>query len=170
MKETLGAFGINPILLAGQIINFLVIGWVLYRFLLKPLLANMKARSEKIARGLQDAAQAKAALAEAGRERERVLEEAYAQSSRILERARDEAERLRAAALERARVDAERLMEEARGLVALERQEMERAMQGLSIQLSGKILESVVSDLFSEEEKARIVAEGMRRIRGAAVS
>ena len=55
---------------------------------------------------------------------------------------------------------------EARGVMALERQEMERAMQGLSLhQLSGKILESVVTDLFSEDEKARIVAEGMKRIR-----
>ncbi len=170
MKETLGAFGINPILLAGQIINFLVIGWVLYRFLLKPLLANMKARSEKIAKGLQDAAQAKAALEDAGKERERLVADAYAQATRILERARDEAERLRAAALERAAGDAERLMEEARGRLDLERQEMERALRTLSIQLAGRILESVVSDLFTEEEKARIVAEGMRRIQGVVVS
>lgn len=170
MGETLGAFGINPWLLAGQIINFLVIGWVLWRFLLRPLQANMKVRSEKIAKGLQDADKAKAALEDAGKERERILAEAYAQASRLLERARDEAERLRAAALERAGVDAERMIAEARGLMALERQEMERDIQGLSIQLSGKILESVVTDLFSEDEKTRIVAEGMRKIRGVAVS
>jgi F-type H+-transporting ATPase subunit b len=170
MGDTLGAFGINPWLLAGQIVNFLVIGWVLYRFLLKPLQANMKARSDKIARGLEDATKAKAAVEEAAQERERVLAEAYAQSSRILERARDEAERLRAAALERVGADAERMIAEARGVMALERQEMERAMQGLSIRLSGKILESVVTDLFSEEEKTRIVAEGMKRIRGVTVS
>ena len=42
MGETLGRFGIDPILLAGQILNFLIIGWILYRFLLKPLQANMK--------------------------------------------------------------------------------------------------------------------------------
>ena len=170
MGDTLGAFGINPWLLAGQIINFLVIGWVLWRFLLKPLQANMKTRAEKIAKGLDDAEKAKSALEDAGRERERVMAEAYVQASRILERARDEAERLRGAALERAGADAERMIVEARGVMALERQEMERAMQGLSIRLSGKILESVVGGLFNEEEKARIVAEGMRRIRGAVVS
>ncbi|HTP59293.1 MAG TPA: F0F1 ATP synthase subunit B [Spirochaetia bacterium] len=170
MGDTLGAFGINPWLLAGQIINFLVIGWVLWRFLLKPLQANMKARAEKIARGLDDAEKARTALDQAGQERDRTLADAYGQASRILERARDEAERLRAGALERAAADAERMIAEARGVMALERQEMERAVQGLSIQLSGKILESVVGGLFSEEEKARIVAEGMRRIRGVGVS
>jgi len=170
MGESLGAFHIDLRLLVGQIINFLVIGWLLWRFLIKPLQANMKARAEKIARGLSDAEKAKAALEDAGREKERVLADAYAQASRILERARDEAERLRAAALERARADTDRMIAEARGGMALERQEMERDMQGLSIQLSGKLLESVVGGLFSEEEKERIVTEGMKRIKGVAVS
>jgi F-type H+-transporting ATPase subunit b len=170
MKETLGSFGIDLKLLAGQIVNFLVIGWILYRFLLRPLQANMKARAEKIAQGLKDAEKSRLALEEAAKEKERVLAETYGQASRILDRARDEAERLRAAALERARVDAERMIREARGLLSLERQEMEKEMQGLSIGLSGKILESVVTGLFSEEEKSRIVAEGMKRIRGVGVS
>lgn len=170
MAETLGRFGINPVLLAGQIINFLVIGWILWRFLIKPLQANMKARAEKIAKGLQDAEKSRLALEEATKEKERLLAETYAQASRILERARDEAERLRAAALERARSDAERLVREARDLMALERQEMEKEVQGLSVELSGRLLESVVAGLFSEEEKARIVAEGMKRIRAVGVS
>lgn len=170
MEETLGRFGIDLPLLAGQIVNFLVIGWILYRFLLRPLQANMKARSEKIAQGLKDAETSRLALEEAGREKERLLAETYAQSSQILERARDEAERLRAAALDRARADAERVVREARGQLALERQEMERQVQELSLELSGKILESVVAGLFSEEEKGRIVAEGMKRIRAVGMS
>ena len=170
MGETLGRFGIDPYLLAGQIINFLVIAWILWRFLLWPLQANMKARAEKIAQGLKDAEKSRLAFEEAAKEKERVLAETYSQTSRILERARDEAERLRAAALERARADTERMIREARGLLALERQEMEKEVQGLSLELSGKILESVVTGLFNEEDKSRIVAEGMKRIRGVGVS
>ena len=56
------------------------------------------------------------------------------------------------------------MIEEARGLMALERQEMEKAVQGLSLQLSGRILESAVEGLFSDEEKSRIVARGLERI------
>ena len=47
---------------------------------------------------------------------------------------------------------------------ALERQDMERAVQGLSLRLSGRILEKVVQGLFSEDERARIVARGLERI------
>lgn len=162
--ETLGKFGLDPILFLAQVVNFLIIAWVLNRFLIRPLMANMKARREKIAQGLEDAEKARKSLEDAAKEREKVLQEASAEAFRLLQNARDEAERLRVAALERAGADAERLIEEARGIMALERQDMEKAVQGLSLELSGKILESVVEGLFSDEEKRRIVARGIERI------
>jgi F-type H+-transporting ATPase subunit b len=160
----LGRFGLDPILFAAQLVNFLVIAWVINRFLLRPLMANLKTRREKLQKGLEDAEKARGALEDAGKEKEKVLQGASAEAFRMLENARDEAERLRAAALERVGKDAERMIEEARGLMALERQEMEKAVQGLSLQLSARILESAVEGLFSDEEKARILARGLDRI------
>jgi F-type H+-transporting ATPase subunit b len=161
---TLGKFGLDPILLAAQVVNFLIIAWILNRFLIRPLMANMKARREKIAQGLEDADKARKALEDAAKERDKVLQDASAEAFRLLQNARDGAERLRAAALERAGADAERLIEEARGVMELERQDMEKAVQSLSLELSGKILENVVEGLFSDEEKRRIVARGIERI------
>jgi F-type H+-transporting ATPase subunit b len=161
---TLGKFGLDPVLLAAQVVNFLIIAWILNRFLIRPLMANMKARREKIAQGLEDADKARKALEDAAKERDKVLQDASAEAFRLLQNARDEAERLRAAALERAGADAERLIQEARGVMALERQDMEKAVQSLSLELSGKILENVVEGLFSDEEKRRIVARGIERI------
>jgi F-type H+-transporting ATPase subunit b len=161
---TLGRFGLDPILLSAQVVNFLIIAWILNRFLIRPLMANMKARREKIALGLEDAEKARKALEDAAKERDKVLQDASAEAFRLLQNARDEAERLRAAALDRAGADAERLIVEARGVMALERQDMEKAVQSLSLELSGKILENVVEGLFSDEEKRRIVARGIERI------
>ena len=160
----IGRFGLDPLHLAAQVVNFLIIAWVINRFLLRPLLANMKARREKIAQGLADADKARAALDDAARERDRILQEASAEAFRLLQNARDEAERLRAAALERAGHDAERMIEDARGIMALERQDMEKAVQALSLRLSGRILEKVVQGLFNEDERAGIVARGIERI------
>ena len=161
---TLGKFGLDPVLLAAQVVNFLIIAWILNRFLIRPLMANMKARREKIAQGLEDAEKARRALEDAAKERDKVLQDASAEAFRLLQNARDEAERLRAAALERAGADAERLVVEARAVLDLERQDMEKAVQSLSLELSGKILENVVEGLFSDEEKRRIVARGIERI------
>jgi F-type H+-transporting ATPase subunit b len=160
----IGRFHLDLFQFAAQVVNFLIIAWVINRFLIRPLMATMKTRREKIAQGLEDADRTKAALEDAGRERDRILQEASAEAFRLLQNARDEAERLRAASLERAGHDAERMIEEARGVLALERQDMEKAVQGLSLRLSGRILEKVVQGLFSEEERAGIVARGIERI------
>jgi F-type H+-transporting ATPase subunit b len=165
--ESLGKLGLDPLHLVAQVVNFAIIAWIIWRFLLKRLLAAMNERREKIAQGLADADRAKEVLAEAAHEREKILQDASAESFRVLQIARDEAERLRAAALERAGHDAERMVEEARGVMALERRDMEKAVQGLSLRLSGRILEKVVADLFGEEERSRIVARGLERIQAA---
>ena len=86
---TLGRFGLDPILFAAQVVNFLIIAWILNRFLIRPLMANMKARREKIAQGLEDADKARAALEAAGKERDRMLQEASAEAYRLLQNARD---------------------------------------------------------------------------------
>lgn len=165
--ESLGKLGLDPLLLAAQVVNFLIVGWIIWRLLLKRLLATMNERRQKIAQGLADADKAKEVLADAAREREEILQEASVESFRILQNARDEAERLRAAALERAGHDAQRMIEEARGIMALERRDMEKAVQALSLRLSGRILEKVVADLFGGEERSRIVARGLERIQAA---
>ena len=162
--DTIGRFGLDPILFAAQLFNFLVIAWIINRFLLRPLMKNMKTRKEKIAQGLADAEKARAALESAAQERERVLQQASAEAYALLQGARQEAERLRAAELARAGQDAQRLIEEARGVMALERAEMEKSVQALSLQLSGRILETAVEGLFNEEEKARILSRGLERI------
>ncbi len=162
--EDLGKLGLDPVLLVAQIVNFLVIGWVIYRFLIKRLLSTIDARKAAIAKGLEDAEKAKVALAQAGSEREKILEKAHDEASQVLRAARLEADRIRGDAQDRARGDAERVLTEARAVIGLERQEMERAIRRLSLDLSGRILESVVADLFSGAEKERIVARGLERI------
>jgi F-type H+-transporting ATPase subunit b len=166
--ETLGRLGLDWRQFAAQLVNFLIIAAVIYWFLLKPLLATMKKRRETIAQGLKDADASRAALAEAEAQRQKVLQEASAEAYRLLEAARDEAERVRAAALEKAGRDAERVIADARAAMELERRDMEKAVQSLSLELSGRILEKAVHGLFSDAEKEAIVNRGLQRIGEAA--
>ena len=163
--EALGKFGLDPVLLVAQVVNFLIVAWVLNRFLLRPLMANMKKRRQAIAQGLEDAEKARRSLDEAAAEKDRILREAFAQSTTIVDNARAEAEKVRAAAAERSREEGERILAEARARIGLEREDMEKSVQKLALQLSGRILDSGVSNLFSGEEKTRIVARGMEDIR-----
>ena len=167
MGDVLGEFHLELVPFLAQLVNFLVIAFVLWRFLVRPLMATMKTRREAIAKGLADAEKARTSLEEAGVERAKILQAASAEAYQLLENARQEAERLRAASMEKAGRDAERLIAEARGLISLERQAMEREVQGFSLRLSGRILEKAVDGLFSDQEKASIVTRGLQRITAA---
>ena len=115
-------------------------------------------------KGLEDAEKARKALEDASAERAKILQEASAEAYKLLEGARAEADRLRAAALERAALDAARVTAEAMATIDLERQAMEREVQGLSLQLSGRILETAVEGLFTDAEKKLVVTRGLERI------
>ena len=56
------AFGIQPLLLAAQIVNFLILAYILKRFLYKPVLEVLKKREKKIKDGLQAAEEGQAFL------------------------------------------------------------------------------------------------------------
>lgn len=164
MGDVLGKFHLELVPFLAQLVNFLIIAFILWRFLVRPLMATMKTRREAIAKGLADAEKARIALEEAGVERAKILQAASAEAYQLLETARQEADRLRAASMEKAGRDAERLIAEARGLITLERQAMERDVQSFSLRLSGRILETAVEGLFSDQEKAAVVSRGLERM------
>jgi F-type H+-transporting ATPase subunit b len=162
--DVLGKFHLELVPFLAQLFNFLIIAFILWRFLVRPLMATMRTRRETIVKGLEDAEKARKALEDASAERAKILQEASAEAYKLLEGARAEADRLRAAALERAALDAARVTAEAMATIDLERQAMEREVQGLSLQLSGRILETAVEGLFTDAEKKLVVTRGLERI------
>ncbi|MEO0225385.1 MAG: F0F1 ATP synthase subunit B [candidate division WOR-3 bacterium] len=85
--EVLGKLGIQPILLLAQIINFLILLWLLNRFLYKPILKLFKERSTKIEESLKTAEDLKRQAAESETKQKLLIEEAKREAHRIIEQA-----------------------------------------------------------------------------------
>lgn len=133
MEALIKAFDVNLTGLIFQVINFVLLLYLLNRFMFKPLLERMDERSTKIARGLEDAeaaardrelarAEREAALSDARREAAEMLASAnkIAADTRdeILAKARAEAEGVTARATEEIGAEKERAMAELRASVA----------------------------------------------------
>jgi F-type H+-transporting ATPase subunit b len=96
---------VNWFTVAAQVVNFLVLVWLLHRFLYRPIVTAMDRREQRIAARLQDAQRLQdAAAAEAGSCR-RQREELNAERERMLVAARAEAEALRASLSATARAE-----------------------------------------------------------------
>jgi F-type H+-transporting ATPase subunit b len=84
MNELLSAFGIDYKILLAQILNFFLIFFVIYKFLLKPLGKVIQERQGKILEGLKIREESKKLIRRIKKLRDKILEKAYQEKESIL--------------------------------------------------------------------------------------
>jgi F-type H+-transporting ATPase subunit b len=127
-----GLLTLNGTLIA-QLLIFLVMLGVLYRFAWGPLLKILNERRERIQQGVEATERAKRELEEAQRERQVKLEEARREAQAILDRIAKQGEDLRKELETKAREQADALIARARAEIG---QEREKAVQDLRSQVA----------------------------------
>lgn len=127
-----GLLTINATLVA-QLLIFLVMLGVLYRFAWGPLLRILNERRARIQQGVEATERAKQELEAAERERQAKLEEARREAQAMLDRIAKQGEALRKELEVKARAQAEALTAKARAEI---QQEREKAVQDLRSQVS----------------------------------
>ena len=164
MDALIEAFDINLVGLVFQVINFLLLLYLLNRFLFKPLLARMDERSEKIEKGLEDAVTAARDRELARAEREAAVSEARKEAAEMLARANKIAEDTRNEILTDARTEAEKVTQRAREEINAEK---EKAMSELRSQVADLALEAaaklVRSDMNATTQR-RLVEEFLAEV------
>ena len=130
-------------------VNFLLVVWVLKRFVFTPLEETMRERREKISSGVAEAEKAKEKLQEAETEREAILETAKEKRQEIIGEAREQAEQIITDARREATEEAEEIKQQARKDMQAQRKKMRQDMRDavgqLAIQSAEKILQREVT-------------------------
>lgn len=162
--EILNQFGFDIKLFAAQIVNFLVIAYVFKRFLYKPILTVLAKRNEAIKKSLKDAENAAKELEKAEEKSNEILKKAGKEAERMIEEAKEQAGREREELLEKTKSDIQRMTDDAMQQIALERENFRKEAESLSLELSKNILEKTVSALFDKNQKDTIVKKGINLI------
>ncbi len=137
-----------PTLIA-QMINFLIVAFILNKFAIKPILKTYDERQKKIADGLQYAEEMRAQLLEAEKERHEKIKEAAAEAQRILHEARGQSKALLEQKVQEASLQAEALIRKAGEATELERQKMltevKQEVARLVVDTTAKVLDRELS-------------------------
>lgn len=133
------AFGVNLGALIFQIINFLLLLYLLNRFLFKRVFALLDQRRTTISKGLEDAETAARDRELARAEREAAVAEARKEAASMLASANKIATDTRDEILAEARADAEKVAERAREEITAEK---DKAMAELRAQVADLALEA----------------------------
>jgi F-type H+-transporting ATPase subunit b len=155
---------IDWITVAAQIVNFLVLVWLLKRFLYRPIIRAMDDREQKIATRLREAQQRKIEAdraAEAYRAQSEALER---EKGHILSRATEEAEDTKRALEQSARQEVEQRRREWLQQIEDEKEEFFRNMRQRSAERVFALARQVLSDLSDAQLEERIAASFARQI------
>ncbi len=168
ISELAGNFGITWPTLIAQMVNFIIVAFVLYKFAVKPIAATLDERQQKIADGLQYAEEMKTQLAEAERERAEKIKEAAAQAQRILTESREQSKEMIEQKTQEAAAQAEAIIRKASEATELERQKMlsdvRQEVARLVVATSSKVLARDLSDTekqtFSDSAAKELASAG----------
>ena len=141
-----GAFGVDFFKLAFQIINFLLILYLLNRFLFKRVLALLDERQQRISKGLEDAEAAARDRELARAERDAALDEARKEAQTMIARATKIAEDSRAEIVAAARAEAEKVAAKATEEITAEKRraiaELRAQVADLALDAAGRLVRS----------------------------
>jgi F-type H+-transporting ATPase subunit b len=123
--------------LALQAVNFLVLVWLLQRFLYKPVAGIIEKRRQDADKVMQEAERAKAEAEAARQDYENRMAEVAAERKRVLDEAHEAIGAERRAALDDARKEAEELIETARENIEKEKSAALKSLKGQIAELAG---------------------------------
>lgn len=164
--DILHEFGVEPVLLVAQIINFLIIAYILKRFAYKPVLQLLQERKETIAQGLQQAEEARKLLEQANEKETAILKNAQKQAQKLQEDAKKQSDRILRETEQEAKKRAENLLKEAKEQIAQQTKDAEKRLQAQVSELAVTFLQKAVSGLFTEKEQKEVMQKAMKTMKG----
>ena len=127
--EILNNFGIKPILLLAQIVNFLIILFVLKKFFYKPIIKMLDDRRKRIEESLTNADLIEEKLAQTEEKSAAILETARKNAGDLMTDAKAEAQRIADAAASQARLQTEESLKKALEQINAEREKMQKDLE-----------------------------------------
>lgn len=155
---------IDWLTVTAQIVNFLVLVWLLQRFLYRPITDAMRRRETRIEERLAEAKAARAAAEENARQLERERQEIDADREDILARARAEADDLRTRLEAELREEMDDRRKTWQDHLAEEQDEIVAALRRQAAHQLLKITERVLADYADSDVAERVTATFIDRL------
>ncbi len=164
--KILNNFGFELILFVAQIVNFLIIFFVLKKYLYKPVLKLLNERRKKIADGLKQAEESARILEETTQKEEEILKKAQAESKKLLDEAKAEREVMLRQSEEQTKKQVEKMISEAREQIKYETSETSKKLELQVSRLAIGFLEKSLKGLFSDKEQGEIMKKAASKLKG----
>lgn len=163
--EILKNFGFDPVILVAQIINFLIIFYLLKRFLYKPVFDVLKKRQDTIADSLKQAEEIKITLEKTIEEEKKILLKAQDESKKIIDEAKLQATETAIAMEENTKRQTEKMILEAKQQIEFESKEVEKQITKKISVLASDMLTKSLEGVLNTKEQKQILEKSLKQIK-----
>lgn len=137
-----------------ELVAFLIILWVLWKYVVPPLSKSLQARQDMVQKQVEDSEQAQRKLKAAEERYDKALAEARTEAAKIRDTARADGERIREELREQATAEVERIRQRGEEQLASQRDQVVRQLRGelggLAVQLAGQLVGHELADTDSK--------------------
>lgn len=158
------ALGIDFKLFLGQIINFLILLFILWRFAYRPILKMLNDRREKIAESLENAKKIEENLAKSEEKTQEAMKQAQIESEKMIENAKKLATEQKSEIITVAKTQAEKEIEKAKLAITQEKTKASEELKKEIAQLVSLATEKILSKKTDVELQTQAINEAIEEI------
>lgn len=165
LAGVVGTLGLKTDVFLAQLINFLIILFVLWRWAYKPLIKVLEDREKKIKKGLDDAEAAGTRLADIEKEHASSIARARDEGAQVIKEAHARAEEKREELLAKSRAEIGKLVTDARKKIAEERATAAAELKKEIAALVVTTAEMVLKERIDEGKDSEIMGKSLKKIK-----
>jgi len=162
--SSLQSIGFDWQVAVAHVVNFLLVLWLLNRFVFGPLKSKLKQRREEIESGVAEAREAEKKLQKAKERKKEILENAQNQRQDILADAREQADSIKAEARNEAQKKAERIVAQARKDIQQKRAQMEDGFRQYAGDLVVDVAEKLLDREVTKSDHERLIKQAVTEL------
>ncbi|MBI2334577.1 F0F1 ATP synthase subunit B [Candidatus Daviesbacteria bacterium] len=162
--EILKDFGINPLLLAAQVVNFFILLFILKRFLYKPVLKVLEERKKRIEESLKQAEEIEKKLQATEEQSEKIIAKSLQQAQKILDETKQAAARMLEGAKETSAEIISDANVKASEIVKIRQVMLEQQIREHAGDLIILAFEKIIGKRLTGKEQKEIIEEEMKNI------
>lgn len=163
--EIIKEFGFDPLLLGAQIVNFLIIFFILKKFVFKPVLQTLKNRENTIKDGLKDAEEGHRKLEEAIEKEKSIIKNAQIEADKILTDARNQSKEIIGNAEKKSKTISEEMISATKSQIELEYKGAEKSLAIKVSDMAVEFLEKSLTGLFGDTKQKELMQIAIKKIK-----
>ncbi len=159
MDKIISDFGVQPVYLAAQAFNFLILLWILKKFLYAPIFKVLEQRKNMVTESLEKTRTIDQRFQSVDKEVAQRLEQAEKQAKQIINQAHNDANQIITDAQDQARQDVEKITAQGLKEIEHERQHMQNEVHAQLAELVVLGIDRVSGKLLEQSDHEKIVEQ-----------